>query len=158
MSCVRNSNPKRSRKTAAMRRRFPQGRRRFSRHGSLRNRGSARAPRAIDQTMLRPKTKRISRNFGHFAIGHSKGRVKSGHFGTYPGHFGTQPRTLRRQTLSESVWRRPRLVELGTQQCLNAPVRASRWASNCSPAVPRPNDRGHTRVAATKAALFLRGS
>ena len=25
---------------------------------------------------------------------------------TYPGHFGTQSRTLRRQTLSESVWRR----------------------------------------------------
>ena len=23
-----------------------------------------------------------------------------------PGHFGTRPRTLRRQTLSESVWRR----------------------------------------------------
>ena len=41
-----------------------------------------------------------------FAIGHSKGRATSGHFGTYPGHFGTQPKTLRRQTLSESVWRR----------------------------------------------------
>ena len=26
---------------------------------------------------------------GHFAPGHSTGRAKSGHFGTYPGHFGT---------------------------------------------------------------------
>ena len=60
VSCVRNSNPKRSRKTVAMRRRFSQGRHRISWHGSSHNRGSARAPRATDQTMLRPKTKRIS--------------------------------------------------------------------------------------------------
>ena len=54
---MRNSNPKRSRKTAAMRRRFPQGRRRFSRQGSSRNRGSARAPELGCTERLRPQTK-----------------------------------------------------------------------------------------------------